>query len=319
LISLLSSLSNFRSLIGDIRDREAVGQAVQQANPTVVIHMAAQPLVRRSYREPVETFATNVQGTTHLLDALRRVPDLKAILVVTTDKVYRNSDDGHAFAEDDHLGGHDPYSASKAAAEMVTAAWAHSFFRPQGIGIAAARAGNVVGGGDWSEDRLVPDLWRAAKAGKPVELRYPNAIRPWQHVLDPLSGYLAYVEALAAGQAGVPEALNFGPMDGNELTVSEVAETVSHALGVQSGWIYAGGESPPEMKLLSLDARCAKRTLNWRPRLDGRRALAWTAQWYKAFDGGADARELTLAQIREYHALGQKGDDAPENREAMRR
>ena len=216
-----------RSRIGDIRDAGVVARAVQEARPQIVIHMAAQALVRRSYRAPVETFATNVMGTAHLLDSLRGAEGLQAVLVVTTDKVYRNDGNGHPFAEDDPLGGADPYSASKAAAEIVVASMATSFFG--GKGVATARAGNVIGGGDWSEDRLIPDIWRAVKAGKPLRLRNPEATRPWQHVLDPLAGYLRYAERLASG-ADVPKALNFGPLPGDALTVAEIADAMLAAM-----------------------------------------------------------------------------------------
>ena len=303
LFGLLQPYSRQLSTFGDIRDRAIVTAAVGEAQPTIAIHMAAQPLVRRSYREPVETFATNVMGTAHLLDALRAVPGLKAILVITTDKVYLNHDTGRAFVEDDPLGGEDPYSASKGGTEMVVRSWAHSFFRERGVPVASARAGNVIGGGDWSEDRLIPDLWRAARAGKPVELRYPDATRPWQHVLDPLSGYLTYAERLAATPGSLPPALNFGPPAADTVTVGEVAQAISRAMGSDKGWVRQPGNHPPEMKLLSLDPALAMKSLGWKQRLPATEALAWTAEWYRAFDSGADAREYTLQQIAHYESL----------------
>lgn len=300
--SLLVPYANSNSIIGDIRNRGVVNQAVGAANPTIAIHMAAQPLVRRSYREPVETFETNVQGTVNVLNALRAAPDLKAILVITTDKVYLNLEDGRAFVESDRLGGHDPYSASKAAAEIAVASWAHSYFRARGIAIASARAGNVIGGGDWSEDRLIPDIWRAARIGKPVELRYPQATRPWQHVLDPLNGYLLFAERLATATAAEIDALNFGPDTGDELTVSALADAFSKAVGLLKGWTPAEGRFEPEMRLLGLDASNAQKILNWRPRLTAKHAVKWTADWYRSFDAGYDVREITLEQIRNFTA-----------------
>jgi len=303
LYSLLAPYANLNSIIGDIRNQDIVNYAVAAAAPTVAIHMAAQPLVRRSYREPVETFETNVLGTVNVLNALRMVaPDLKAILVITTDKVYLNLEDGRAFVESDRLGGHDPYSASKAAAEIALTSWAHSYFRPKGIAIASARAGNVIGGGDWSEDRLIPDIWRAAKIGKPVSLRYPQATRPWQHVLDPLNGYLVFVERLAAAATLETCALNFGPDPGDEVTVSTLADIFSRAIGLSEGWVPAEGRFEPEMRLLGLDAGNARKILNWRPQLSSKRAVEWTAAWYKSFDAGSDVRKLTLEQIWDFVA-----------------
>jgi CDP-glucose 4,6-dehydratase len=285
--------------IGDVRDRDALAGAVRRARPEIVLHMAAQSLVRRSYADPAGTFATNVTATANLLEALRGLDGLQAVLVVTTDKVYRNrSGEERAFREDDPLGGADPYSASKAAAEMVTASYAASFFDPAGVAVATARAGNVIGGGDWSEDRLVPDLWRAARAGEPLRLRFPDAIRPWQHVLEPLSGYLLHLEALAAG-AGAPRALNFGPAAGERVTVAELAE----ALGAAQAWERDSGEHPPEATTLSLDSALAGRTLGWAPRLPVGEAAAWTARWYSEQGAGACPRDLCLAQVADYEAL----------------
>jgi CDP-glucose 4,6-dehydratase len=293
--------ARFTAVTGDIADRATAARAVLSANPTVVLHMAAQPLVRRSYREPVETFATNVMGTANLLEALREAPELKTVLVVTTDKVYRNADDGRDFVEDDPLGGHDPYSASKAAAEIATAAWAESFFKPRGIMVATARAGNVVGGGDWSEDRIVPDIWRAAQKRETLTLRNPKATRPWQHVLEALCGYFVYLERLNQDGA-VPTALNFGPVAGDTMTVSEVADVMLAGLGTNGGWKLAVGSQLPETKLLSLDPSRAIAALGWRPRLRCAEALDWTAQWYRRFDAGEHARRISLEQLGDYIA-----------------
>jgi CDP-glucose 4,6-dehydratase len=290
------------SRLADIRDPVAVAAAVEEARPSVVIHMAAQALVRRSYRLPVETLATNVMGTAHLLDSLRDAEGLEAVLVVTTDKVYRNDGHRHPFAEGDPLGGADPYSASKAAAELLVASMAASFFAAKGVAVATARAGNVIGGGDWSEDRLIPDLWRAVRAGKPLRLRHPEATRPWQHVLEPLAGYLIYVQRLAAG-ADVPRALNFGPHADDVLTVAEVADTMLEAIGPAQRWIKVAGPQPKEAQYLALDPALAMRSIGWQPRLAAVDALQWTAEWYRAVSNGGDAREQALKQIRCYEAL----------------
>lgn len=304
LFELLSPLPNLVSRIGDIRNPEAVNAAIAEASPHVCIHFAAQSLVRRSYRLPVDTFQTNVIGTAHVLDALRGQQDLAAILVITTDKVYENAESGHAFCESDPLGGHDPYSASKAAAELVTASWAQSYFDAAGIPLATARAGNVIGGGDWCEDRLIPDLWRAVRSGAPVTLRNPKATRPWQHVLEPLNGYLEYVEALAGRQsADIPRALNFGPNSSDVLTVEAATEMALAGFGEGLNWVLAEGAQPREMQLLALNAERAKRTIGWRPKLTAAEAIAWSVEWYKAIDSGADAKIFTNEQIERYEAI----------------
>lgn len=303
LYALLPKTTFAASIISDIRDLGSVRAAIAEARPTVAIHMAAQPLVRRGYRTPVETFATNVMGTTHLLEALRGQEQLKAVLVVTTDKVYRNLEDGRAFREDDPLGAHDPYSASKAAAEIAISSWAQSYFTPAGIPVVAARAGNVIGGGDWSEDRLVPDIWRAAQGNAPLRLRHPRATRPWQHVIEPLAGYLAYVEAAAAG-ADPPSALNFGPHTDDVLTVAELAEATLSALRADRGWEQDTAPTAPEMQSLALDPMLAGESIGWRPRLSSRDAVQWTAEWYGRLAKGESAAALCLEQISRYEMLG---------------
>lgn len=301
---LLAPYAGATSTIADLADFERLSGLVEDFRPQVVLHMAAQPLVRRSYRAPRETFAANVQGTVNLLDALRDLDGLEGVLVVTTDKVYENNDSGRAFLETDRLGGHDPYSASKAACEIATASFRDSFFAPRGIGLATARAGNVVGGGDWSEDRLVPDVWRAVRDDKPLELRYPESTRPWQHVLEPIAGYLLHLESLVARPDTTPLALNFGPAPGTpEVTVAEVADIVAKELGADHAWLQAPGTHLPEMKMLALDASQAIDSLGWSPRLDPATTLRWTAEWYRDQHAGADARALTLAQIDRYEEL----------------
>jgi CDP-glucose 4,6-dehydratase len=301
LFSRLTPFTGATSTVADVNDAAAVARTVAAARPTLALHMAAQPLVRRSYADPVTTFATNVTGTANVLQALRDAPDLKAVLVVTTDKVYRNTGQGKRFVETDPLGGHDPYSASKAGTELVAAAYRDSFFRLAGVALATARAGNVVGGGDWSADRLVPDVWRALHAGKPLELRYPQATRPWQHVLDCLAGYFTYLEALAT-HANPPLALNFGPEEA-PVTVAQVAEIVGKALGLPHAWQQQPGDHPPEAPTLALDSTLATATLAWRPRLSPHAALEWSADWYRRFDAGEAARTITTDQLSAYEAL----------------
>ena len=304
LFEILSPWPRLASRFADLRDPEQVEAAVVAAEPQVVIHMAAQALVLRSYAEPLETIATNVMGSAHLMESLRRCEALETLLVVTSDKVYLNREDGRAHAEDDPLGGDDPYSASKAATEILVRAWAGSFFQSRQVAVATARAGNVIGGGDWSENRIVPDLWRAARAGQPVVLRNPEATRPWQHVLEPLGGYLHYVEALAGPDTEtLPRALNFGPAPGPELTVAEVADAVSAAFGQGEGWRPDEGERPKEKQSLRIDSAAATRALGWRPRLSMQETLDWTVAWYRAEQTGEDMRDKTLEQIEAYQAL----------------
>lgn len=288
--------------IGDVRDAGAIRDFVLEAKPELVLHMAAQALVRRSYRDPVGTVAVNVLGTAHLLEALRGVPGMRAVLIVTTDKVYANDGAGRDFREGDPLGGADPYSASKAAAELIARGFATSFLEPAGVAVATARAGNVIGGGDWAEDRLVPDLYRAARSGERLLLRAPDATRPWQHVLDPLAGYLLFLEALAAGQA-VPRSLNFGPASGEPMKVGQLATIISDAMGVLGGWARDPAGHPHEAPALSLDSSLARQSLGWAPRLSLREAASWTARWYGAFAEGARARDLCEQQIADYEAL----------------
>lgn len=302
LYAMLQPFARQRSRLGDMRDPATVTAAVNEAKPQIAIHMAAQSLVRRSYRAPVDTFAVNVMGTANVLDALRGIDGLQAVLVITTDKVYRNREQGRAFTEDDSLGGSDPYSASKAAAEIVTASMAASYFVAKGIPVATARAGNVIGGGDWAEDRLIPDVWRAVHAGTPLRLRYPQATRPWQHVLEPLSGYLMFLERLARG-VSLPAALNFGPEPGDVLTVAAVAETMFKAMQAPQGWLPVEGPQPKEAQYLAIDPALAMRMLDWRPRLGPTQSVQWTADWYRSVMDGANPRRAALEQIKRYEAL----------------
>src|SRR5262245_57959627 len=283
-------------LYGDIADAALVARAVADCEPEIVIHMAAQALVRPSYADPLGTFATNVMGTANVLQAVRSVPSVRAALVVTSDKVYENEGGGRAFAEDDRLGGHDPYSSSKACAEILTHSFRQSFF-DGGCRVATARAGNVIGGGDWSPFRIVPDLVAAYDAGRPVALRYPQAVRPWQHVLDPLAGYLMLAQAMAADPVNAPTALNFVPAAGVFRSVSVVVEALPARWDGSPGWLLDGGEHLHESSLLTLDATRASATLGWEPLLGFDDAVAWTADWYRVFRSGDDVGALTRAQI----------------------
>lgn len=280
----------------DIRDRVAVLARVREANPEIVFHLAAQPLVRAGYREPVETFETNVQGTVNLLDALRAAPDLRAIVVVTTDKVYENPESAEPFIEVDPLGGHDPYSASKAAADIVTASYRRSFFLPRGVGLATARAGNVIGGGDWAADRLIPDAVRALTSGKVLDIRRPDAVRPWQHVLEPLNGYMLLAEKLwNAPEAG--PAYNFGPDPASTATVREILELSAPYFSLANiGW-GDGSDGPHEAGLLTLDSTKAADELGFAPRFTLEQTVDRTWRWYRSLNEGKSASDLCLADL----------------------
>ncbi len=297
------------SIRGDIRDLDTLQQAVKATNPQIVLHLAAQALVRRSYQIPVETFVTNVIGTAHLLEASRHAPRVQALVNVTTDKCYENCESNSPYRETDRLGGHDPYSASKACAELVTAAWRSSFFsadRPDhpSLAVATARAGNVIGGGDWALDRLVPDCIRAFAAGQVVQIRNPQATRPWQHVLEPLCGYLLLAEELTISGRGFAAAWNFGPDPDDVQPVSAVVERLADAWGPGADWHITSDPHPHEAGLLALDSALARRRLSWRPRFSLETALDRTAQWYKQYAAGADATRLTEADIAHYENLG---------------
>ncbi|WP_395671818.1 CDP-glucose 4,6-dehydratase [Phenylobacterium sp.] len=290
------------SRIVDLRDAAAVDAALAGDEAEVVLHLAAQPIVRTAIADPVMTLASNVMGTAHLLQALRRqIGTLTAVLVVTSDKVYANAETGRAFSEADALGGKDPYSASKAATEIVAASFARSYFDKAGVPVATARGGNVIGGGDFSRDRLVADIVRAARAGEPVVLRHPEATRPWQHVLDCVAGYLVHAQALATRPA-TPRALNFGPRPGGpDVTVGELATLGVEALGARP-WIHEPDPDSIEARSLAIDAGLARRTLGFESRLDAPLAVRLTMDWYRRQAAGEDARALCLEQIDGYEA-----------------
>jgi len=289
----------------DVRDFERLNAAVQAARPEVVFHLAAQPLVLEGYRDPLGTLAVNVMGTAHLLEALRAVDSVRAVVVVTTDKVYEEQADARPFREGDRLGGPDPYSASKAAAELVTGAYRQGFFSGETghpAHVATARAGNVIGGGDWAADRLVPDCLRAFAAGEPVRLRFPGAVRPWQHALEPIAGYLALAQVLLGDSGDRFEGpWNFGPAPAGEATVGDVAAQTAGLWG--DGALVEHESSaarPPEAGLLQLDSSRAQTELGWRPRWTLGQALERTVAWHRVWLRGADMRAVTLQQISEY-------------------
>lgn len=286
---------------GDIRDYPTLEAAMKQANPEIVFHLAAQPLVRASYRDPLATLAANIMGTTHVLEAARNIPNLRTVLIITTDKCYENREWLYPYRESDTLGGQDPYSASKACAEIVSASYRASFFAQKGIAIATARAGNVIGGGDWAEDRLVPDCIRAFSGGDCVELRYPKAVRPWQHVLEPLSGYLMLAEALIGdNSSNYSGAWNFGPDASGDATVGEMAKRIAKLWGGGKVNILETQNQPHEAGLLRLDISKAKSQLQWQPRWSFERALEATVSWYKAWHDGENMHAYTLGQIAVY-------------------
>jgi CDP-glucose 4,6-dehydratase len=273
-----------------------VRRAIGDAKPDVVLHLAAQPFVRRSYEQPAETWAVNVDGTINVLDAVRQA-DVPVTVVVTSDKCYDNREQRRPFVESDPMGGHDPYSSSKGAAELAVDAWRRSY----GIRVATGRAGNVIGGGDWGEDRLIPDIMRAASAGSPIAIRRPDAIRPWQHVLEPLSGYLLLAERLWE-DGELAEGWNFGPDPADAQPVSHVVERITALWPDELAWDIDPGPHPHEAGFLALDSTKAREQLGWAPRWDLDAALERIVEWHVGHRDGADLRELTLAQIAAHGA-----------------
>jgi CDP-glucose 4,6-dehydratase len=297
--------SMVQHVVGDIRDVGVVARAFDGADPEVVIHMAAQPLVLDSYDDPKTTFDTNVGGTVNVLEAVRRSKSVRAALIITSDKCYENREWVWGYRERDAMGGHDPYSASKGAAEIVCAGYRRSFFasgaRGPHVGVATARAGNVIGGGDWAKDRLIPDCVRALSRGEPICIRNKHATRPWQHVLEPLSGYLTLVHKLLENPDAFAGAWNFGPADGEHVTVADTAKLFVGQWGDGTVEFTPEADAPHEAHLLRLVIDKAAYDLGWQPVLDTRTAIDWTAGWYKQWNrGGADLRTLSRSRIREY-------------------
>jgi len=305
LASVGSMVEDFR---GDIRDDKNLASSMMEFAPEVVIHMAAQPLVRRSYADPAGTYATNVMGTVHVLEAIRRTPSVRAVVCVTTDKVYENREWVWPYRETDRLGGHDPYASSKACAEIVSAAYRSSFFSAERlhehhVALATARAGNVIGGGDWSEDRLIPDLVRGFYSKKPVFIRRPNAIRPWQHVLEPLYGYIMLAERLLAANGRFDSAYNFGPSDEDTWAVERIANKLVEMWRDGATWKRDPDAGAYEANHLRLDASRARLELGWQPGLNIEKALEWTMAWYRAWSRGENMADFTTRQIAAYEKL----------------
>lgn len=296
------------SIIGDIRDGILLANAMRQVAPDIVIHMAAQPLVRRSYVDPVETYSTNVMGTVHLLEAVRQTPSVRAVVNVTTDKCYENKEWVWGYRENEPMGGFDPYSSSKGCAELVTAAYRNSFFNANThnqhqVALATARAGNVIGGGDWAADRLIPDILSAIEAGQSVNIRNPHATRPWQHVLEPLSGYLTLAEKLYTLGPAFAEAFNFGPAEEDAKPVQWIVEQLTQQWGNCATWTLDQATHPHEANYLKLDCSKAHSLLNWRPRWDLDMALTAIVSWHKVYVSGGDMRAATEAQVANFQSF----------------
>ncbi len=286
---------------GDIRDLSALERVIRSAEPEIIIHMAAQSLVRESYKDPVGTFATNVMGTVNLIEAVRSSDSVRVVLVVTSDKSYENREINYGYRETDPMGGHDPYSSSKGCAELVTSAFRRSFFENgSAVAVASARAGNVIGGGDWAADRIIPDSMRAFNNNQNLRVRNPDAIRPWQHVLEPLSGYMTLCEKMWAQPSKFSGGWNFGPEDESVSTVEEVTERISDLWGNNASWDKSNGDHPHEATLLKLDTTKAEEQLGWAPKWDLDMALEKTVNWYKSYYSDENMYEMSLKQIEEY-------------------
>jgi CDP-glucose 4,6-dehydratase len=288
--------------IVDIRDYSAVQIQIEEFQPEIIIHMAAQPLVRLSYSQPIETYATNVMGTLHVLEAARHAGSVKAIVNITTDKCYENREWIWGYRENEPMGGHDPYSSSKGCVELVSSAYRKSFLKDAGIAMATARAGNVIGGGDWAQDRLMPDILRALEKHEPVQIRNPHAIRPWQHVLEPLSGYLSLAERLYTHGQADAEGWNFGPRDEDARPVQWIVEHMCSIWGQGASWTLQPGDHPHEASFLKLDISKACQRLKWAPRWTLETALRHITVWHQAWLSGQDMRALCLSQIEQYES-----------------
>jgi CDP-glucose 4,6-dehydratase len=299
--------SGIQSTIGDIRSLDSVQAAMADFQPEIVLHLAAQSVVRASYKDPVETYATNVMGTVHVLEAVRNLHCVKAVVVVTSDKCYDNKEWAWGYRETDRLGGFDPYSNSKGCTEMVAAAYRDSFFSPDtysqhGVALATARAGNVIGGGDWTEDQLLPDVIRAVAENRAVKLRSPDAVRPWQFVMEPLDGYLTLAERLHRDGPLPMIGWNFGPGEDHAQTVQWIVQRVCEKWGDGASWGRDANHHPHEAGYLKLDSSMARSHLQWRSRLDMESTLDWTVEWFKAYAAKADMRALTQEQIKRFMA-----------------
>jgi len=308
------------SIRGDIRDFSSLKSALTDARPQVVMHMAAQSVVRRGYEDPIETYSSNVMGTVNLLEAVRQLNHRCVIVNVTSDKCYVNREWVWGYRENEPMGGRDPYSNSKGCAELVTTAFQESFFpaasfEKHGVGLASARAGNAIGGGDWTSDQLIPDIMRAFLVGKPCLIRNPSAIRPWQFVLEPLRGYLTLAERLVEAPSRFGSAWNFGPVDTDAKPVAWIAGKLARSWGEGACWVQDSAIHPREARFLKLDASKAKAELDWHPVLPLGPALGWIVEWYRAFQQGQDLRARTLAQIECYETLAQNSHQQVESAE----
>lgn len=303
-VNIADRLEN--SIIADVRNLEKLKSSVRNAKPDIVIHMAAQPLVRSSYVNPVETYAINVMGTVNFLESIRGLDSVRAAIIVTTDKCYENKEWVWGYRENEPMGGYDPYSSSKGCAELVTSAYRQSFFPSDRfdrhcVAVATARAGNVIGGGDWSDDRLVPDAMRAFESNEPLKVRNPLAARPWQHVLEPLSGYLVLAQSLYQDGEKYSGAWNFGPRDEDARTVKEVIELLIKNWNSSARWVQDESQHPHEANALKLDISKARQHLNWAPRWNLDQAVKKVAEWQTAFQNREDMRVLSLLQIESYY------------------
>ena len=300
--------NSVRSIRADVRDFARLKAVIAECRPDVIIHLAAQSVVRRGYEDPIETYSSNVIGTVNLLEALRQLGRPCVVVIVTSDKCYENREWAWGYRENDSLGGHDPYSNSKACAELVTSAFRSSYFPPDafahhGVAVASARAGNVIGGGDWTRDQLIPDLMRAFVAGQPCLIRNPCAVRPWQFVLEPLRGYLMLAERLAEDPGLFASAWNFGPSEEDARPVSWIADELARSWGARASWRDDARTHPPEARYIRLDTSKTRASLGWHPLLQLKPALDWTAEWYRACHAGQDLGLLTRAQIERYEAI----------------
>jgi CDP-glucose 4,6-dehydratase len=305
LFELANVADGMTSIVGDIRDLAALKQAIHTYQPDIVIHMAAQALVRESYSNPVDTYAVNVMGTVNVLEAVRYASSVRAVVTVTSDKCYDNREWVWGYRENDPMGGKDPYSSSKGCAELVVTAYGHSFFNPadysqHGVAVASVRAGNVIGGGDWAKDRLIPDILNSWLSGKQVVIRNPQAVRPWQHVLEPLNGYLILAEKLFTQGYVYGGGWNFGPNESGVKTVSWIIQHLQQLWGTDASWIQDTGVQPHEANLLTLDCSKARTKLDWEPKLDLPTALAWIVDWTKAWHQGDDMKQKSQSQIQQF-------------------
>ncbi len=295
-----------KSIIGDIRDLDFLIKNIKECDPEIVFHMAAQPLVRLSYNDPIETFSTNVIGTANVMESLKACSSLKSSVIITSDKCYENKETFESYTEDDPMGGHDPYSASKGCSELVISSYKNSFFSSEtydhhGNAVASARAGNVIGGGDWSDDRLIPDAIKCFESNKTLLIRSPNAIRPWQHVLEPLNGYMILAEKLYNDGVEFSGGWNFGPSDSDNISVSDIVKIIVKIWDEKVEWKIDESKKKHEANILKLNCTKSRSRLNWKPKWNAERAIESTISWYKALASGKDMYKFSIAQIEEYN------------------